>query len=248
MLADTNQNAQSATTIVRFGKTISEFMDRADLTYQSLLSQYEGALELFDKWYQPYEAVDGFMRVPRIQIPRDAYREAVANALIHRRYDQSGAVQVAMYEDRVEVTSPGGLPEGVSETAYLYSQISIPRNLIIAEVFHRLHLIEKFGTGIDRIRKEYEPYASKPQFEVSDVLIRVVLPVIDYKKQPEETSLEELILTTIGSSDGVSRSELDLVTGLRRTRLTEVLNKLVSEGKIIRTGGGRGVRYKLKYD
>lgn len=248
LLADTNQNAQSATTIVRFGKTISEFMDRTNLTYQSLLSQYQGALDMFDKWYQPYEAVDGFKRVPRIQIPRDAYREAVANALIHRRYDQSGAVQVAMYEDRVEVTSPGGLPEGVSETAYLYSQISIPRNLIIAEVFHRLHLIEKFGTGIDRIRKEYEPYASKPQFEVSDVLIRVVLPVIDYKKQPEETSLEELILTTIGSSDGVSRSELDLVTGLRRTRLTEVLNKLVSEGKIIRTGGGRGVRYKLKYD
>lgn len=248
LLADINQNAQSATIIVRFGKTISEFMDRVDLTHQSLLSQYQGALEMFDKWYQPYEAVDGFIRVPRIQIPRDAYREAVANALIHRRYDQGGAVQVAMYEDRVEITSPGGLPEGINETAYLYSQLSIPRNLILAEVFHRLHLIEKFGTGIDRIRKEYEPYASKPHFEVSDVLIKIVLPVIDYKKQPEEISLEELILTTIGNSDGVSRSGLDLVTGLQRTRLTEVLNKLISEGKIVRTGGGRSVRYKLKYN
>jgi predicted transcriptional regulator len=74
------------------------------------------------------------------------------------------------------------------------------------------------------------------------------LPVIDYKKQPEEISLEELILTTIGNSDGVSRSGLDLVTGLQRTRLTEVLNKLISEGKIVRTGGGRSVRYKLKYN
>lgn len=68
------------------------------------------------------------------------------------------------------------------------------------------------------------------------------------KKQPEEISLEELILTTIGNSDGVSRSGLDLVTGLQRTRLTEVLNKLISEGKIVRTGGGRSVRYKLKYN
>jgi predicted transcriptional regulator len=80
------------------------------------------------------------------------------------------------------------------------------------------------------------------------VLIKIVLPVIDYKKQPEEISLEELILTTIGNSDGVSRSELDLVTGLQRTRLTEVLNELISEGKIVRTGGGRSVRYKLKYN
>lgn len=245
LLADTNQNAQSATIIVRFGKTISEFMDRADLTYQSLLSQYQGAMEMFDKWYQSYEAVDGFLRVPRIQIPRDAYREAVANALIHRRYDQGGAVQVAMYEDRVEVTSPGGLPEGVSETAYLYSQISIPRNLVLAEVFHRLHLIEKFGTGIDRIRKEYEPYASKPHFEVSDVLIRIVLPVIDYKKRPEEISLEEKILLLIAQEGSVSRAEVEQSTGYGKTRVYQILNSMIQAGKIIQSGKGPQTRYQI---
>ena len=245
LLADTNQNAQSATIIVRFGKTISEFMDRADLTYQSLLSQYQGAMEMFDKWYQSYEAVDGFLRVPRIQIPRDAYREAVANALIHRRYDQGGAVQVAMYEDRVEVTSPGGLPEGVSETAYLYSQISIPRNLVLAEVFHRLHLIEKFGTGIDRIRKEYEPYASKPHFEVSDVLIRIVLPVIDYKKRPEEISLEERILLLIAQEGSVSRAEVEQSTGYGKTRVYQILNSMIQAGKIIQSGKGPQTRYQI---
>lgn len=245
LLADTNQNAQSATIIVRFGKTISEFMDREDLTYQSLLSQYQGAMEMFDKWYQSYEAVDGFLRVPRIQIPRDAYREAVANALIHRRYDQGGAVQVAMYEDRVEVTSPGGLPEGVSETAYLYSQISIPRNLILAEVFHRLHLIEKFGTGIDRIRKEYEPYASKPHFEVSDVLIRIVLPVIDYKKRPEEISLEEKILLLIAQEGSVSRAEVEQSTGYGKTRVYQILNSMIQAGKIVQSGKGPQTRYQI---
>ena len=245
LLADTNQNAQSATIIVRFGKTISEFMDREDLTYQSLLSQYQGAMEMFDKWYQSYEAVDGFLRVPRIQIPRDAYREAVANALIHRRYDQGGAVQVAMYEDRVEVTSPGGLPEGVSETAYLYSQISIPRNLVLAEVFHRLHLIEKFGTGIDRIRKEYEPYASKPHFEVSDVLIRIVLPVIDYKKRPEEISLEEKILLLIAQEGSVSRAEVEQSTGYGKTRVYQILTSMIQAGKIIQSGKGPQTRYQI---
>ena len=63
LLADVNRNAQSRTTIVRFGKSISEFMDSADFEHQSLLLQYEGALSMFDKWYQPYEAVVGFERV-----------------------------------------------------------------------------------------------------------------------------------------------------------------------------------------
>ncbi|NLF51397.1 MAG: AAA family ATPase [Leptolinea sp.] len=121
LLADVNQNAQSKTTIIRFGRTISEFMDRADYEYQSLLNQYEGALTMFDKWYQPYEAVVGFERVKRIQIPREAFRESVANAILHRRFDINGVVQVSMYEDRIEVLSPGGLPEGISETAFLYS-------------------------------------------------------------------------------------------------------------------------------
>lgn len=246
LLADINQNTQSTTVIIRFGKTTSEFLDRVDLSRQSLLSQYDGALKMFDKWYAPYEVVDGAKRVTRIQIPKEAYREAVANALIHRRYDLNGAVQIAMYQDRIDVTSPGGLPEGISESAYLYSQISIPRNLIIAEVFHRLHIIEKFGTGIERIRREYELYADNPQFDISNDVIRVVLPVINHKKQSKDLSSEERILLFVGQNPMVARSELEIISSLQRTRLTEVLNKLVQEGKLERFGAGRGVRYKIK--
>lgn len=157
-------------------------------------------------------------------------------------------VQIAMYQDRIEITSPGGLPDGISESAYLYSQISIPRNVIIAEVFHRLAIIEKFGTGIERIRLEYEGYADKPEFEVSTDLIRVVLPVINYEKLPEELSTEERILLFIGQNPMVARSKLEAISDLQRTRLTEMLNMLVKEGKIERFGAGRGVRYKIKLE
>jgi len=248
LLADTNHNAQSSTVIIRFGKTTSEFLGRVYLSYQSILSQYYGALEMFDKWYTPYEVVDGAKRVTRIQLPKEAYREAVANALIHRRYDLNGAVQIAMYQDRIDITSLGGLPDGISESAYLYSQISIPRNVIIAEVFHRLAIIEKFGTGIERIRLEFEAYADKPEFEVSTDLIRVVLPVINYERLPEELSTEERILLFIGQNPMVARSELEAVSDLHRTRLTEMLNVLVKAGKIERLGAGRGVRYKIKLE
>ncbi|MGI6635837.1 MAG: ATP-binding protein [Christensenellales bacterium] len=246
LLADVNQNAQSKTTIIRFGRTISEFMDRANYEYQSLLNQYEGALTMFDKWYQPYEAVVGFERVKRIQIPREAFREAVANAILHRRFDINGAVQVSMYEDRIEVLSPGGLPEGISETAFLYSRLSLPRNLTIAEVFHRLRIIEKFGTGIDRIRGEYANQANQPQFQITDSYINVVLPVIDYDARPNKATLEEQIMLLLSKEGPKSRAEIELATGYKRSWILNELKGLVKEGKLETVGSGRYTRYQLK--
>lgn len=84
-----------------------------------------------------------------------------------------------MYEDRIEVTSPGGLPNGVSIADYLDGQISLMRNPVIGSLFFRLNLIENFGTGIRRIKAVYEPYEVIPDFVVTDNAVRVVLPVID---------------------------------------------------------------------
>lgn len=246
LLADRNKNSRSATSIVRFGKTRSEFMDRNDLTYQSLLTQYQGALAMFDKWYQPYEEVVGFRRIERIQIPREAYREGIANALINRRYDINGSVQVAMYQDRIEIISPGGLPEGISETTYLYSQISIPRNTVIAEVFHRLHIIDKFGTGIDRIRNEYDSVPSKPRFIITDDFIRVVLPVIDYNSEPQEPTLKENILLLLSEKGSLSRGEIEEYTGFKRSRILIELKQMVSDETIEVVGSGPATKYQIK--
>ena len=60
-----------------------------------------------------------------------------------------------MYNDKIEISSPGGLPKGVSEEVYKNGGISIPRNPIIASIFFQLHLIERFGTGIRRINEAY---------------------------------------------------------------------------------------------
>ena len=246
LLADKNKNSRSATSIVRFGKTRSEFMDRKDLTNQSLLTQYQGALAMFDKWYAPYEEVVDFRRIERIQIPREAYREGVANALINRRYDINGSVQVAMYENRIEIISPGGLPEGISETTYLYSQISIPRNMVLADVFHRLHIIEKFGTGIDRIRDEYASFPSQPEFEITPDFIRVVLPVVDYDSEPQEPSLGESILFLLSEKGALSRAEIEEYTGFKRTKVLEELKQLIDANKVEMIGSNRGTQYRLK--
>ena len=246
LLADENNNSRSATSIVRFGKTRSEFMDRKDLKNQSLLTQYQGALAMFDTWYAPYEEVVGFRRIQRIQIPREAYREAIANALVNRRYDINGSVQVAMYEDRIEIISPGGLPEGMSETAYLYSQISIPRNTVVADVFHRLHIIEKFGTGIDRIRDEYAGFSSQPKFKITPDFIQVVLPVINYDSDSQEPNFDESILLLLSEKGDLSRTEIEKHVGFKRSRVLKGLKQLLDDGRIEMLGSGRSARYRIK--
>jgi len=166
--------------------------------------------------------------------------------LINRRYDINGSVQIAMYENRIEIISPGGLPEGISETTYLYSQISIPRNTIIADVFHRLHIIEKFGTGIDRIRDEYTSFPSQPEFEITSDFIRVVLPVIDYDSEPQEPSLGESILLLLSEKGALSRAEIEEHTGFKRTKVLEELKQLIATNKVEIIGSNRGTQYRLK--
>lgn len=245
LISDENHLHQSATSIVRFGENISVFLDRIDINRKSLLMQYSEALNRFDKWYAPYEKIVGFKRVQRDQIPREAYREGVVNALVHRRYDLNSAVQISMYNDRVEITSPGGLPPGITQVAYLYGQVSLIRNVTLAEVFHRIGLIEKFGTGILRIREEYSPFAANPKFDVTGDHIRVILPVIDYDAVKEDKDIDELILDLLSHKSPLSRAELEEMTGYKRSWLHQTLKNMVDQGVIVVVGGGPHTKYKI---
>ena len=76
-------------------------------------------------------------------VPREAYREAIANALVHRCWDVNASINVRMFPDRIEVTSPGGLPDGITEEMYLAGGPFVARNPILANVFFRLGHIVK---------------------------------------------------------------------------------------------------------
>lgn len=112
LLADDNQF--TGIDIIRFGDTIDEIMDRESLENISILSQLEKTLQMFRKYYQ-YEKIEGAERKCIDKIPEKAFREAIANALIHRMWDIPASIKVSMYADRIEISSPGGLPAGISE-------------------------------------------------------------------------------------------------------------------------------------
>ena len=83
-------------------------------------------------------------------------------------------LKISMFDDYIEIVSPGGLPKGLGESQYLEGQISILRNPIIGNVFFRLDIIERYGTGIQRIQEAYRNSVIKPQFDISENSIRII--------------------------------------------------------------------------
>ena len=113
------------------------------------------------------DSIDEIMERKSVdKIPEKAFREAVANALVHRMWDIPASIKISMYPDKIEINSPGGLPAGLSEDEYLNGQISLLRNSIIGNVFFRLKYIEKFGTGIMRINYAYKNILVKPEYRI----------------------------------------------------------------------------------
>lgn len=237
LLADANRFV--GTDIVRFGDSVSKILSRHTFEGMSVLSQMEQALAVFDEYYA-YEEVVGATRVAKTLIPREAFREAVANALVHRCWDVRANTKISMFSDRIEVVSPGGLPDGITERQYLEGGPSVARNPILANVFFRLGYIERFGTGIPRIIEAYANWVESPLFDVSDSMIVVTLPV---ENRMPATADEVAVLDALAKGIALTRSEISISTGMSKDKAIKLLNSLLAKKLVKRCGAGRATRY-----
>lgn len=126
-------------------------------------------------------------RVDKPDYAERAVTEALVNALIHRDYIVLGSeIHIDMFDDRVEITSPGGMFGGGSIQEYdIYSMRSMRRNPIIADLFHRMKYMERRGSGLRKIVTETEKLPGysekyKPEFFSSALDFRVVLKNVNY--------------------------------------------------------------------
>ena len=120
--------------IVKFGENISIIQKRTTVENISILDAYEKALAVYKDYYQ-YEVIQGADRKKMEKIPEAAFREAIANALIHRVWDVDSHIRVSMFDDRIEVVSPGGLPSGITAEEYLSGKLSVLRNRNLGRFF-----------------------------------------------------------------------------------------------------------------
>ena len=238
-----DKNTFSGVDIAKFGKNIDEILDRNLFVNISVISQYQKTLEIFNRYYK-YEQISGSERREKELIPEKAFRETIANALIHRIWDVNSNVRISMYEDKIEVSSPGGLPSGISEKEYLNGQISQLRNPILANIFFRLKYVEMFGTGIRRINESYKDYAVKPAFEIFENLIKITLPIITTKLFL--TTDEKIVMDILEKGAILSSGEILQMTEFKKDKLNRLLKKLIQKNYIDVIGNGRGTKYLKK--
>ncbi len=122
--------------------------------------------------------INGMKRIENADYPVRAIREAIVNAIIHRDYQMVGSeIHIDMFDNRLEITSPGGMIDGsFVQNLDIRKISSIRRNRVISDIFNRLHFMERRGSGLTRIIESYNDCNFKPEFSSDVSSFKVVFP------------------------------------------------------------------------
>ncbi|MCT4617862.1 MAG: hypothetical protein N4A62_00480 [Marinisporobacter sp.] len=258
LLSDDNPLLNANVALIRFdGDSVLNIKDRTVLSSRSIIDQFDECMNFYSKHINTREIIEGAYRKTIEDIPKVAYREAVANAIVHRDYSRRGEIKVEIFDNRVEIVSPGGLPVGISEEEYLDGKISIPRNKVISDIFLRIGIIERLATGIRRIKEYYKDSPVNPSFEISENTIKVILPNINSNSREtdfmntrkmlidELIGNEKSIVQYILREGSITRRKAETILSLKKTQTISLLNTLQEKGIVIKVGSGKGTKYIL---
>ena len=183
LLSDQGALKQSKIVCTRWkGKTKGEVdedaLDDQEYSECSLLTLLTNAEAFIRNNSRKPWTIRGMRREENSDYPYKAVREVLVNALIHRDYQIIGTeVHVDIFDDRLEIVSPGGMMNGSRiQDLDLRHVPSIRRNEIVSDVFSRLHLMERRGSGIGRILNSYTGFYEQPVFESNEYFFMVSLP------------------------------------------------------------------------
>lgn len=171
-------------------------------------------------------------------IPKIALREAIINAIVHADYSLKGApIRISVFDDRVEIENPGLLSLGLTINDIIEG-ISKIRNRVIARVFHELKLIEKWGSGIQRIISSCKEVGLlEPKFEEIGIRFRVTL----YRKKVHQVLLdktEEQIIAMLSADGYLSTKEIAIKMNLSTRTIRNHLIKMIEKQKIYEISRG----------
>jgi ATP-dependent DNA helicase RecG len=150
---------------------------------RDIISNIDDAVVFLKKHLRISFKIETLRRENILELPEDALREAIINAACHRDYFEKGArVMVEIFDDRVDIVSPGGVPKGI--TPENFGTISITRNSVIASMLYRIDYIEEMGTGIRRMRNAaQEANVAEPEFNLTGFF------KVTFKRNEHENSI-----------------------------------------------------------
>lgn len=249
------------------GTDRSVFITRKDIT-GPIDQQVEDAVSFVLQNIRLGSRIEGIQRRDFYELPVKSIREMIANAICHRSYLTPGRVQVAIYDDRLEVSSPGRVSSELTMDM-LKEGNSLIRNKVIAPAFQYMKLIERWGTGIPNIFKEARDYGLKePKIENIGTQFRFTLyrrefdadmsgvidpstrgandindtntDANDAKNEANEISGDAKLIKIIDSNPRISAPKLAEMLGVSRSTVQRKQKALQKAGKLTRKGGTRG--------
>lgn len=233
------------------GKEKSIFKDRKEFK-GSLIKQVTEGFEYIELLNKTKATFEGLIRKDERDYPVEAIREALLNAVVHREYSFGASTLINIYEDRMEFVSLGGIVSGLSLEAIMLG-VSQSRNEKLANVFYRLHLIEAYGTGIQKIILNYEKYKIKPIIKTEVGVFQVVLPNIHYQENIDKKESQFFNLSNnqktifeLLKQEEKTRKEIEGYIGLSQTRVITLLKELIELGIIEKIGRGKNIKYKIR--
>lgn len=224
-----------------------------------LVSNVNDAMIFLKKHLRMSFKIESLRRENVLELPEDALREAVVNAVCHRDYFEKGArVMVEIFDDRVDITSPGGVCKGI--TRENFGTISITRNSVIASMLYRIGYIEQMGTGIMRMRMATkESQVADPEFELSGLFTvsfkkseafrrSQSVAVSDNKRKTSEKQAnnKQIILSYLDEHGQATVAVFAEVLALSESRVRAILSEMVKEHMIDKVGKTKSSYYVLK--
>lgn len=227
------------------GTDQSIFRDRREFS-GSLLQQLNEVYDFIDMRNQTRSTFDKLRRIDKRDYPEVAVREALLNSLVHRDYSFGASTLISIYKDRIEFTTIGGLPTGVSLEDIMLG-LSICRNPKLANIFYRLKLIEAYGTGMRKIMKSYEHSGKEPEILTTDNAFKITLPNLNegIMKPEVENGMEEEILEAAKKHGAIARRDVEEALGIGQTAAGRLLKKMLAKGLLVQNGRGKNTNYTL---
>ena len=235
------------------GTSMDVFLDRKE--YEGdLFSQLEDAENFIKNHIKLSSEIKGLQREDQYEIPLEAIRESLVNAVVHRDYSNGGRdIKIGIYDDIVNVVSPGGFPSTITQEDILEGRSEI-RNKVIARVFKELNYIEQWGSGIRRIKSSCQDRGLKePEILEKGDFVDVSL----YREVASSTEnigsgsfltdQEQKIVEFLKEHDDIIRTkDAKIVLSVEERRAREILKDLVEKQVIDKKGKGPSTFYKLK--
>ena len=224
-----------------------------------LYEQIENAYQFVLRHINLGAEINGLVRKDTYELPVTAIREMIVNAVCHRNYMDNSCIQVAVYDDRIEVTSPGMLYGGLTLEEAVSGRSKI-RNRIIADIFSRMEIIEEWGTGIRRILHRAKEYGlPEPEFmEIGDTFRVNLFKKADKKadKKPIKTGKkadkiflrQRLILDYIEENGFITNKEAREILGLADSTTKRFLKYMVETNLLLEKGQRKSRKYIKKSD